>query len=306
MKLLILIIVLLAMLVIWMAIRLHVQKNQVRSFAKQVNEIRESGHEKLITVDTFAKDYVNLANELNSYVEMEKELLEKAKEDRQSVKMMVAGISHDFRTPLTAAMGYMQMVRRSPEITEKNGEYLDIAIDKTKYLKDLSDEFFELSLVGNGKREEDIKLVSLKRILENVTLAQYNWIQERGIDFTADITDDACEMKAVEVDILRLFENLYSNAKKYANKIIKVKLSKDEEGIHFSIVNDMSETNALTDELSSENVEEVFQPFHRASSAGVPGNGLGLYITKLIVESYGGEIEAKLDGEDTFEIKARL
>ena len=70
---------------------------------------------------------------------MEKELLEKAKEDRQSVKMMVAGISHDFRTPLTAAMGYMQMVRRSPEITEKNGEYLDIAIDKTKYLKDLSD-----------------------------------------------------------------------------------------------------------------------------------------------------------------------
>jgi signal transduction histidine kinase len=297
MKIMILCLVVLLVLVAYLIFRLQVQKSQIRAFTRQINEIREHGHNKLVTVDTFAPDYVDLANELNKYVEMEQELLKRVEDDRQSVKMMVAGISHDFRTPLTAATGYMQMVRMSGELSEKNEEYLDIAIEKTKYLKELSDEFFTLSLVESGRKEEDIKLVSVKKILEDVTLSQYEWISERELEFKSEITDSVCEMKASEVDLMRLFENLYSNASKYTLKSLKVVLTKEDGRIRFSISNDIDDLGCLTDM----DADDLLKPFYRASSSGKPGSGLGLYISKLIVESYGGEIHAKIeDGE--FEI----
>ena len=270
-------------------------KRQLISFTLQLKEIREEKQNKLIRVEGFDKETVAIAKELQAYVEEERKLLEEAGKERQTVQTMVAGISHDFRTPLTAASGYMQMIAEDKELSDKNRVYIEKALNKTEYLRELSDEFFALSLVDG--RDEEYSQISLRRMLEEVTLSQYKWIEDNGIDFSADICEDACEIRANEVDMMRLLENLYSNARKYVKSRIRIRLKKDDRVI-LEFEND-------SDVLVGVNAEDVFKPFHRAATGDIQGSGLGLYIAKRIVEKYGGTIAADIDG-DSFVIYVQI
>jgi signal transduction histidine kinase len=266
-------------------------------FTGQLKEIREEKQNKLIRVEGFDKETVAIAKELQAYVEEERKLLEEAGKERQTVQTMVAGISHDFRTPLTAASGYMQIVAGDKELSDKNRAYIEKALNKTEYLRELSDEFFALSLVES--RIEEYSQVSLKRLLEEVTLSQHKWIEDNGIEFMADICEDACEIRANEVDILRLLENLYSNTRKYVKSRIRISLKKEaSKRVILEFEND-------SDVLKGVNAGDVFKPFHRAATGDIQGSGLGLYIAKRVVEKYGGTIAADIAG-DSFVIHAEL
>ena len=285
------------LIVVALILRIINYKKQLHSFTKQIHDLRTEKKDGLISVDNFDEDYINLAKELQQYVNEGHELIEQSEKDRQSVKHMVAGISHDFRTPLTAAMGYIQLAEKDEGLSVENAENLKKAYDKTKYLKDLSDEFFALSLMEN-RPEEELTKISFKRLLENVTLEQYEWIGKTDIKFEADITDDLCMIRAAEVDMTRLLMNLYSNAKKYAKANIRVILNKGESDMTLVIENDLDK-EAVIDE------RRVFEPFHREYVGEQGGNGLGLYITKRIVENYGGKIQAEKRA-DIFSVKVTL
>ncbi|SNU05862.1 Signal transduction histidine kinase [Lachnospiraceae bacterium] len=285
------------LIVVALILRIINYKKQLHSFTKQIHNLRTEKKDGLISVDNFDEDYINLAKELQQYVDEGHELIEQSEKDRQSVKHMVAGISHDFRTPLTAAMGYIQLAEKDEGLSVENAENLKKAYDKTKYLKELSDEFFALSLMEN-RPEEELTEISFKRLLENVTLEQYEWIGKTDIKFEADITDDSCMIRAAEVDMTRLLMNLYSNAKKYAKSSIKVSLKKGESDLILVIENDMDKDTVIDE-------RRVFEPFHREYVGEQGGNGLGLYITKRIVENYGGKIMAEKRA-DIFSVKVFL
>ena len=285
------------LIVVALILRIINYKKQLHSFTKQIHNLRTEKKDGLISVDNFDEDYINLAKELQQYVDEGHELIEQSEKDRQSVKHMVAGISHDFRTPLTAAMGYIQLAEKDEGLSVENAENLKKAYDKTKYLKELSDEFFALSLMEN-RPEEELTEISFKCLLENVTLEQYEWIGKIDIKFEADIIDDSCMIRAAEVDMTRLLMNLYSNAKKYAKSSIKVSLKKGESDLILVIENDMDKDTVIDE-------RRVFEPFHREYVGEQGGNGLGLYITKRIVENYGGNIRAEKRA-DIFSVKVTL
>lgn len=295
-KILILLCIILVGAVAALAVRLVQRRRQLALFTRQLREIREQKQDRLIRVEHFDDETVALAKELQGFVDEEQRLIKEAEKDRQAVKTMVAGISHDFRTPLTAAGGYMQMIAQDQGLSERSRSYLDKAIAKTTYLKELSDEFFALSLV-EGKGSDAAEKLSLKRMLEETTLAQYEWIRAAGIEFAADITEESCELWASEVDVRRLLENLYSNARKYARSRIFVALSKTENG-SFTLV--FSNDGDL---LAGADLKSIFQPFYRSASGDVPGSGLGLYVVKRIVEKYGGNIAARVSEAGDFEIR---
>lgn len=296
MKPLIVICVILAGVCALLVVRLIRRRRQLALFTEQLREIREQKQNRLIRVEQFDAGTVALAKELQAYVEEEQALIGKAEEERQAVKTMVAGISHDFRTPLTAASGYVQMTLQDPGLSEKNRAYLEKAMAKTTYLKELSDEFFALSLV-EGKEGEETAMLSLRRMLEEVTLSQYEWIEAAGIDFSADLTEDPCVVSASEVDVMRLLENLFSNAKKYAKSRVGIRLSKSAEGsTELLFFND-------GEFIAGEDMEAIFRPFYRSASGDTPGSGLGLYVVKRIVEKYHGRINARIDENGNFEIK---
>ena len=169
-------------------LHLKMFQRQIRCFTKMTQERISEEMNHPVTVDLFSKEFVELANELNAYTDEQKQISKALREDRQRLKNVVACISHDFRTPLTASLGYLQLLEKSENLTEEERAYLQIVISKNRYLQELSDDFFELALL-DSKESNERNTVNLKVLIENVTLEQYDAITGLNLDFQMELPE---------------------------------------------------------------------------------------------------------------------
>ena len=277
---------------------LHFQmKSQLRSFAQRIRKRKDREVTQPLNVELFDKDIVELAVALNEYTDEQKELLLQLERDREKLKYVIAGISHDFRTPLTAAYGYLQMVKKSGELSERSLEHLDISMEKTLYLKELSDEFFEMSALEADMGGVELTQVPVDKLLQECLLGQYEWIESRKLRTEFDIPEQSVCVLSNEHYLKRILENIFSNMKKYAREFVGVKLVAMDGCVEIIASND---TGCVEIEQ-----EKVFEPFYRGKSRHLEGSGLGLYVVKCLAETMGYEVQAALKGE-IFEIRLRL
>ncbi len=104
-------------------------KSELNNFKNQIHQIRTTDREQPITVASFGASSVELANEINALIQDLTTLAREAAENEKKMRIVMAGVSHDFRTPLTAADGYLQMIEKTLEdcriVAEKSGGYDD-------------------------------------------------------------------------------------------------------------------------------------------------------------------------------------
>lgn len=288
------VIVCLSLLFIIMLVKYIDLKKQIRSFCKQVENRKNIEYNRPVRVDGFDKDIVELAVKINEHTDVQRSLNVEYKHSREQLNNIISGISHDFRTPLTASLGYLQMIEKSGELSEKNAEYLDIAVRKNEYLKELSDEFFELSKLENSNEEITTESINLSNLISDMLMEQYDWMQEREIVPDFDISD------GIMIDsnrryIMRIVQNLLANAEKYASRNFGVLLSETGDKIILSVSND-------TDNKTDIDINNVFEPFYKAPSRNKSGSGLGLYVVKRLSEKLGGQASAEFDEKGRFVI----
>ena len=289
--------VLLALVAVWLLFRLFQYKKQIRCFTKELERRLEGGVDSPLQVNMFEKEVVGLATELNKHTREQKEMMLQMEREREKLKGVIAGISHDFRTPLTGAYGYLQMVKKSGELSEKNEEYLDIALAKTLYLKELSDEFFEVSALEANTKQIETEPVHFDRLLQECILEQYDWIQENGLVAEFFMPEQSIYVQGNAYYLTRILENLFSNVRKYAKRHVSVTLSQEGAKVRLYISNDMGGESLCAD--------KVFEPFYRGDSRSKNGSGLGLYVIKCLATAMGYEVEAKAKA-DRFEIEMRM
>ena len=106
-----------------------------------------------------------MANAINDLIEEMHTLNGKYLEDRDSLNKIISGISHDFRTPLTASLGYLQMLEKEPGLSEDAREYIKIVKEKNSLLKEFSDDFFEVTKLQNSDFEIVVEKVNISRLL---------------------------------------------------------------------------------------------------------------------------------------------
>ncbi|MBE6840227.1 MAG: HAMP domain-containing histidine kinase [Ruminococcus sp.] len=269
-------------------------KRQIKSFGRQVESRKDVEYGSPIKVDNFDRDIVDLAVKLNEHTDIQRILDVEYKRSREQLNNVISGISHDFRTPLTAALGYLQMIEKSGELTEKNAEYLEIALQKNAYLKELSDEFFELSKLENGQENVTLESINLSNLISDFVMEQYGWMQEREITPDFEISDGIVIESNLNY-VMRITENLFSNAQKYTLKNLGVSVSKNESGVVFSVFND-------TEESIDIDITRVFEPFYKPVSRNKSGSGLGLYVVKCLSDKLGIEAKAEFDKNGFFRI----
>lgn len=269
-------------------------KRQIKSFGRQVESRKDVEYGSPIKVDNFDKDIVDLAVKLNEHTDIQRILDVEYKRSREQLNNVISGISHDFRTPLTAALGYLQMLEKSGELTGKNAEYLEIALQKNAYLKELSDEFFELSKLENGQENVTFESINLSNLISDFVMEQYGWMQEREITPDFEISDGIVIESNLNY-VMRITENLFSNAQKYTLKNLGVSVSKNESRVVFSVFND-------TEESMDIDITRVFEPFYKPVSRNKSGSGLGLYVVKCLSDKLGIEAKAEFDKNGFFRI----
>lgn len=288
----------LALAVVMLAFRIYQFKKQIKSFAGTIEKRKSTDWNQLVTVDCFDKDILELAEALNEYTDMHKELEKQYERDRRQLKNVIAGISHDFRTPLTAAKGYLQMLEKSTGFVGKEKEYLDIAIDKVAYLKRLSDDFFEISSLEAGQEKSELSTLNVGNFLSECILQQHGWIEERGIRTDFQLPESDVFLKTNGHDLMRIMENLFSNARKYVKSYIGVKTFFEGDVLVILLENDL-------EGMEMPDTDRIFEPFYRDSARSNEGSGLGLYVVDRLAKRLGMETEAECT-EGVFRIALRI
>jgi PAS domain S-box-containing protein len=203
----------------------------------------------------------------------------------------VSVISHDLRQPLSVIVGNADILRRlleqstSPDAAKVSSRLQHIqraASNQDKMINDLLD----MSRLEANRLQIRRELVDAGKLVHDVVERIGGAMQ--GHPVRTEMRDD---LPAVECDPARLeqvLSNLVSNAAKYSypRSEIRVELTRLDDAIQISVVN-------RGDGISPEDVPRLFERFHRTASArerGIPGIGLGLYVTKGLVEAHGGRI----------------
>jgi len=262
-------------------------KRNIRRFSRELEKLKDDDYRQPVKVTNFDKDLVELAVKVNEHTDIQRQLGVEYEKRKKQLGTVISGISHDFRTPLTASLGYLQMIEKSDELSDKNAEYLGIAMQKNQYLKALSDEFFELTKIENGKEELNLEEINLSNLLTETVLEQHSWIADKNIATDFEISDGIMIQADVHC-LTRILNNLMSNAQKYTSDSFGVKLKQDGDCVVLCVSNTIADSTSL-------DVDRVFEPFYRMDARTAGGSGLGLYVVKLLCDRLGWSVKADLN-----------
>ena len=218
-----------------------------------------------------------------------------AAEDASRAKtFFLSNMSHDIRTPLNAILGYTTLARKEGRTQEEIGQYLNKIDIAGHQLLAIVNDVLEMSRIESGKMElqpEPIDIEDTVRAAGDLISGQ---MEEKDIRFTVlcDVKDRCVMCDGNQLD--RILVNILGNACKFTPKGGEVQLSllqtqgDEETGTYEIRIKD----NGIG--MSPEFAENIFQPFERERTSTVSrtqGTGLGMAITKKIVDMMNGEIE---------------
>lgn len=248
-------------------------------------------------------DVAKLAGNINGIVEKLKEITLEEKKAQKTKNDLITNVSHDLRTPLTSIIGYLNLIETDEYRDEVQlRHYTGIAYEKAKRLNVLINDLFELTKMQNGVvvlRTSKVNLVEL--LCQIVSEFQYQ-IKCNEMESRVRFSDDKLVVNGDIDKLVRAFENLITNSIKYG-----------KEGYYIDIVTKKIGNFALVqvinygEEIPEEDIKYIFDRFYRVDksrNSEEGGSGLGLSITKNIIELHKGTISALSDSEKTvFEIK---
>lgn len=265
-------------------------KREFRRINKEIsNNLDEYVNIKTKSVD---KDVENLVENINLIFDSKQKVVAEKKKKEEELRASISNMSHDLRTPLTSIMGYLQMIKSEKPSEADKKEYMDIVEKRTKSLQKLISSFYELSRIEGNEYNFNYKKVNLSNVLcENIAVF-YNDFINNNIEPVIEIEEGIKEIISDEGAITRIFSNLIGNMIKHGENYVKISLKKENDIIITEF------TNKATG-LTQENVDKLFNRFYTVDNSRSDRNtGLGLYITKVLVEKLGYNITAKLENEN--------
>ena len=265
-------------------------KREFRRINKEIsNNLDEYVNIKTKSVD---KDVENLVENINLIFDSKQKVVAEKKKKEEELRASISNMSHDLRTPLTSIIGYLQMIKSEKPSEADKKEYMDIVEKRTKSLQKLISSFYDLSRIEGNEYNFNYKKVNLSNVLcENIAVF-YNDFINNNIEPVIEIEEGIKEIISDEGAITRIFSNLIGNMIKHGENYVKISLKKENDIIITEF------TNKATG-LTQENVDKLFDRFYTVDNSRSDRNtGLGLYITKVLVEKLGYNITAKLENEN--------
>lgn len=243
------------------------------------------------------------------FLEKQQQLLElavsKAEHANNAKSEFLSNMSHDIRTPMNAIVGYSELLEKEGTDPEKVARYASKIKVSGQLLLDLVGDILDMSKIESGKTTLNMTDFSFSKLISELTSVIQYMIQDKELSFSvscADITEDYYHGDVVRLK--QILMNILSNAIKYSrnNGSIDLSIQRVPDAsvnyVHFRFV---ISDNGIG--MKEEFIERLFNPFEREESAltgKTHGTGLGMAITKNLVELMGGTIDVESrQGEGT-------
>lgn len=258
-------------------------KSEIKNLTNELRELKDKNTNTLLhSVNSSESD---LINEINNLLKEMRENKAEYSRKNHALEQMMTNISHDLRTPLTSAMGYISIIRSSDLPEEEKSRELAIIEKRLIRLEELIDSFFEFSqIVSSGKPPEKTKL-NLVSVLEESIVHYYDdyCAQNRQIIFSCDKSKILIHSNYNM--LMRIFDNLIGNALKHGKGDLSLSVN-SADNLQITFKNELV--------ISDIDVERVFEEFYTTDISRTKGNtGLGLAIAKQFTETLGGRITAE-------------
>ena len=233
----------------------------------------------LIDISTRDPYMRKLAADINTQLRLLRHQRHKYRNGDRELKEAVTNISHDLRTPLTAICGYLDLLQKEDK-SENAARYLSLIENRVGAMKQLTEELFRYSVILSTE-EMELEPVCVNGVLEESIAAFYGALTQRGIQPQIHMSGKRIEKQLNRDALSRVFSNILNNALKYSDGDLEITLQ-DDGRIEFS--------NAAPG-LNEVQVGKLFDRFFTVEAARNSG-GLGLAISKTLVEQMGGRIYA--------------
>ena len=231
----------------------------------------------LKTAEALNRELANLRNERNEYLD-----------GNRKVTQAVTEISHDIRTPLTAINSYLDLMKDETD-EDLKAQYLERIKSRTLSLSDLADELFKYSTSADASKyqvlseEVSSEPIDICRTLEECMLSFYAAFKKKGVEPEIEIPEEPvyviCDRKSAN----RIFENIISNAIKYADESLTVKLAPDGCATFSNPAPGLTPVSAA----------KLFDRYYTVNE-GSASTGLGFSIARELIDRNGGSIESSL------------
>jgi signal transduction histidine kinase/DNA-binding response OmpR family regulator len=219
------------------------------------------------------------------------ELYETARELERMKSEFVAVVSHEVRTPLTAIQGSLELVldTRYFSMEEKMRELLTICQANVEKLRTLINEILDFSKLEANRLSLDFAPIPVGEVAEEVVASMESIAEPKGIRLRLDVADDLPEVHADRMRVGQILTNLIGNALKFTpdGGRVDVTVDRNDDGGLLFVVSDTGPG------IAPHNIGKLFQKFQQLDSSTTRrqgGTGLGLVISKGLVEGHGGKI----------------
>lgn len=285
------IIIILSIIITFFVLYFFILKKEVNRITKEIKAIKTNSSNALLHTHSSSFLFLEEIKEINTLLEenrLNRICYEKKKESLQN---MVTNISHDLRTPLTSALGYLDMIIHSDLKENEKEKALQIVFERLKRLEELIEEFFELSKMNSHYELENVNIIS---VLEECIAHYYEDYKRKNREVIFKNKQPKIILSSNKMMLSRIFDNLISNALKHSDDNLEIEVIQNKKIIITFI-------NAFHNEKLE--IDKIFDRFYTIDISRTNGNtGLGLAIVKEFIEALGGKIIASKI-EDKLKIK---
>jgi signal transduction histidine kinase len=282
-----------SIVIIFILLLIIVSMNRKLKYIKIVLDDVLSGNiNRRVMLNNNVKAITDLVNNINGIVDNMCEIENEKVKKTNMMSRMISNISHDFKTPLTSLIGYIELIKESNGLSiEELREYLDIVHNKAYYLNSTLDNFFYLAKLESSDEKFNIEEINLTDAIQEQIVFFYNDFQNLGIMPAIDMPEDDIFVLADKISIKRILNNLLSNSLKYGKDGNKIGISTKENSEYIYI-----EVWDNGKGISDQDLPLIFERLYTVEgsrSVKLSGTGIGLSIVKELVKNNKGSISVE-------------
>lgn len=264
---------------------------QLKQATARIEQIRRGNVNQRVRIHSSASALNELGASINRLIDQFQISMEKVNVLERERQKMIAHLSHDLRTPLTAILGYAEAIRRDNTLTEATRQhYFHIIASKGEKLDALIRDFFELSKLEADDSPFEPEKINLIEKLQEAVLSFYHQFQHAQLTPLLDFPEEPVYVWGNGPSIERIMNNLLSNSLRYGadGGIIGIGIRETGETVWVDVW-DRGQGIAESD------LPHIFERLYTGKAsrnAVLQGNGFGLTIVKKLVEKQRGAIHA--------------
>lgn len=271
-------------------IRLARRDRELARIAAEL-EAREPEGNARIALEVRSPGLVALARAVNAELDRERDRRVRDLADRGAFQQDLASLSHDIRTPLAGAQGYLQLARRTDDEAAR-ARYTEQAIRRLGSMRELVDGLFDYAKAADPGFAPELVPVALMPVVSDVLVSFYPQFTVRGWEPRIDCADEDARVLADAPSLARALANLVNNALRYGSGAPGISVRGRGSEIRVTMSNPVERPGDI-------DAARLFDRFYKSDAARTgEGSGLGLAIVARLVEAMGGTVSARVEGDE--------